>query len=60
MNHCRSGSGYSGSRFRSVGGGCHHRSPRASIVRSNFIFEATVQQVGGSTLPDYPGWERRR
>jgi hypothetical protein len=37
--------------------GCHKHlgspSVRASIVRSNFIFEATVEQVGGSTLPDY-------
>ena len=37
--------------------GCHHKpiqpsGVRTSIVRSNFIFEATVQQVGGSTLPE--------
>src|SRR4051794_13196047 len=34
--------------------GCHHHQTlRSSIVRSNFIFEATVQQVSGTTLPDY-------
>ena len=33
--------------------GCHHGGLRTSIVRSNFIFQATVQEVGGSRLPDY-------
>ena len=34
--------------------GCHHHMLlRTSIVRSNFIFAATVQQVGGSGAPDF-------
>jgi hypothetical protein len=34
--------------------GCHHQMLlRTSIVRSNFIFAATVQQVGSSGVPDF-------
>jgi hypothetical protein len=58
MNHCWEGAALLAAGFV-VLAGCHHRAARASIVRSNFIFEATVQQVGGSALPNYlrPGSE---
>ena len=58
MNDCRVGTALLAAGFV-VLAGCHHGTSRASIVRSNFIFQATVQQVGGSTVPDYlkPGGE---